>query len=341
MTRARDERCFVSTTTRPPDAYGARASSLVARTAPMDPHGAWILRGPDERSRPPGAVPPRLRLFCLPQAGAGAWCFHGWSARLPPDVEVLPVELPGRNSRASEPADAHPTLQRLASAVLDGVRHLLPGGELPGQPPNPPHYALFGHSLGAWLAYEITCEVLRRRRELGDAIPMPTKLYLSGNRAPRLAGPDRDPDRENPTLAKLPESRFWPAFERRYGANPALRSPEMRARILPILRADFHLAETYRPTNLGRFAFRVPAVAVGAVGDERTTDEGLAAWARHFAPPCEDAGVRFFDVRWVRGVSPEWERRGEAYWGTPHRIVLDYPDELLAFMNDDLRGLTP
>ena len=308
----------------------------------MDPYGAWILRGPEERSRPPGAGPPRLRLFCLPQAGAGAWCFHGWSARLPPDVEVLPVELPGRNSRASEPADAHPTLQRLASAVLDGVRHLLPGGELPGQrPPNPPHYALFGHSLGAWLAYEIACEVFRRRRERGDVIPMPTKLYLSGNRAPCLAGPDRDPDRENPTIANLPESRFWSAFERRYGANPALRSPEMRARIIPVLRADFRLAETYRPTNLGPLSFRVPAVVVGARGDNRTTDEGLAAWARHLAPSHEDAGVCSFDVRWVRGVSPEWERRGKAYWGTPHRIVLDYPDALLALMNEDLRTAMP
>lgn len=308
----------------------------------MDPYGAWILRGPEERSRPPGAGPPRLRLFCLPQAGAGAWCFHNWSAHLPPDVEVLPVELPGRNSRASEPADAHPTLQRLASAVLDGVRHLLPGGELPGQrPPNPPHYALFGHSLGAWLAYEIACEVFRRRRERGDVIPMPTKLYLSGNRAPCLAGPDRDPDRENPTIANLPESRFWSAFERRYGANPALRSPEMRARIIPVLRADFRLAETYRPTNLGPLSFRVPAVVVGARGDNRTTDEGLAAWARHLAPSREDAGVCSFDVRWVRGVSPEWERSGKAYWGTPHRIVLDYPDALLALMNEDLRTAMP
>ena len=74
----------------------------------------------------------------------------------------------------------------------------------------------------------------------------------------------------------------------------------MRARIIPVLRADFRLAETYRPTNLGPLSFRVPAVVVGARGDNRTTDEGLAAWARHLAPSREDAGVCFFDVRWVK-----------------------------------------
>ena len=75
----------------------------------------------------PGRRASRLRLFCLPQAGAGAWCFHN-GARAAPGRRGAPRRAPGRNSRASEPADAHPTLQRLASAVLDGVRHLLPGG---------------------------------------------------------------------------------------------------------------------------------------------------------------------------------------------------------------------
>ena len=227
---------------RPDDAqtcgasYPRRRGRQTRARARIVPRRAHRTDGPVRRVDPsrsrralasPGAGPPRLRLFCLPQAGAGAWCFHnGWSARLPPDVEVLPVELPGRNSRASEPADAHPTLQRLASAVLDGVRHLLPGGELPGQrPPNPPHYALFGHSLGAWLAYEIACEVFRRRRERGDVIPMPTKLYLSGNRrrVARRPGPrprPRKPDhRQPPRIAIL--VRFRAKVRRQPGASLA------------------------------------------------------------------------------------------------------------------------
>ena len=67
-------------------------------------YGRWILQGPNEKTRPPDAPPVRLRLFCVPQAGCGAWSFHGWSRHLPPDVEVMPVELPaGSRSRAFSP----------------------------------------------------------------------------------------------------------------------------------------------------------------------------------------------------------------------------------------------
>ena len=74
--------------------------------APPPPcYAPWVVQGPAE-VRPPGAPPPRVRLVCIGPAGAGACFFHGWGAALPDWVEVLPVELPGRNTRIREPKQA-------------------------------------------------------------------------------------------------------------------------------------------------------------------------------------------------------------------------------------------
>ncbi len=70
----------------------------------------WIVQGPHEVRRPDEA-PPRLRLVCIPPAGFGACYFSGWGAKLPRDIEVLPVELPGRNTRSRE---AKPQVRRAA-----------------------------------------------------------------------------------------------------------------------------------------------------------------------------------------------------------------------------------
>lgn len=186
-------------------------------------YGKWILQGPDEQQRAADAHPVRLRLFCVPQAGCGAWSFHGWSRHLPADVEVMPLELPGRNSRMGESKDAKSVAQ-LASEIVDAIQSLLPAGvgdeaalleeetarvrvteeeaesRRPSDRPSaddadngsvnaqPPPYALFGHSMGAWVVYEMAREIRRRRREEGASLAMPLKLYVCGNRAPHLSG---------------------------------------------------------------------------------------------------------------------------------------------------------
>jgi hypothetical protein len=72
-------------------------------------HGAWAVQSAAEvRAR--DAPPPRVRIACFPSAGSGACLFHGWGAVLPEWAEVLPVELPGRNTRIRErmPVRARP-----------------------------------------------------------------------------------------------------------------------------------------------------------------------------------------------------------------------------------------
>ena len=94
-----------------------------------------------------------MRVLAIPQAGMGAWAFQGWS--LPETVELLPVELPGRNSRMLEPKGQ--SMRQLVSALVDALSHTL--DEKP--------FVVFGHSLGAWMAYEVCVELAQR---LGEGV---------------------------------------------------------------------------------------------------------------------------------------------------------------------------
>jgi surfactin synthase thioesterase subunit len=117
----------------------------------------------------PGA---RLRLVCLPPAGGGASRYRGWPALLPDDVEVVSVQLPGRENRFNEqPIES---MEELVDQLVEGLASYLT------RP-----FALFGHSMGALIAFEL----IRRLRPSGVA---PVHLFASGCRAPHL--PSRSPD---------------------------------------------------------------------------------------------------------------------------------------------------
>ncbi len=157
-------------------------------------YGPWILQGQKER-RKVSDEDPNLRLFCIPQAGMGAWAFHGWQEALGNSIEVMPIELPGRNSRLREKRFTN--MQELVKGIVDNLLN-----EFRKQP-----YCILGHSLGAWIAYEVVCE-LRRRHE-----PLPLKMYVSANRAPHLFSKDHDVDPIH--LHKLSYEAFWKAFTNR------------------------------------------------------------------------------------------------------------------------------
>ncbi|HKV41924.1 MAG TPA: alpha/beta fold hydrolase, partial [Blastocatellia bacterium] len=115
---------------------------------------------------------PRLRLFCFPYAGGGAAAYRTWPRSLPADIEVIPVELPGRGSRLAEPAF------KRVPALIDGLTEAI-------LPVLGTDFAFFGHSMGAVIAFELAREI-RRRRGI-----QPRHLFASGRRAPQI--PDDDP----------------------------------------------------------------------------------------------------------------------------------------------------
>ena len=348
----------------------------------------WILRDPAATSAERGA-PVSLRVICLPQAGCGAWSYHGWQNRLPPHVEVLPVEYPGRNSRLRHPFE-YQSLQDLAIAVVDAIEPLLPAGsdaskDAASKSAAPPPYVLLGWSMGAWLGYEMVLEIARRGRSA-----LPLRVYLGGARSPSLAGPENDVDRETPALSALPSSLFWEAFARRYGTNPDLEASEaLRDLLLPTLRKDFALTEGYEPSteldarnerdgsrdvadtnalsanaatrdaaladdgfsssrielkrrveNAARLP--VPLVAFGARGDPRYDPAQLSAWRNVAALDRQlsltDRGDRSFATDHSRPPTRERlvfaERWFQGRRATPHRLVLDRPDQLMSFLNE-------
>ena len=197
----------------------------------------------------------RLRLVCFPHAGASASVYFRWAQALPAEIELVAVQYPGRAERSREAVPAG--MADLVAGVRDA---LLPGIDQP--------YALFGHSMGAAIAYETALAL----RDAGR--PEPCHLFLSG-RTP--TGPDRTPSPadgdDNAMLAAL----------RSFGGTPAdlLADEEARAMFLPVFRADRRLLETYRPTASTPAApvLSCPVTAITGSHDPLTDVPGAARWA--------------------------------------------------------------
>ena len=194
----------------------------------------------------------RLILLCAPYASGGASVFRSWPTHLP-HVEVIALQLPGREQRVSERP-----MRRLVDVVRAAVPELMHRLDRP--------FALFGHSLGGLLAFEIALEL---RRACAVA---PVKLMVSACRAPQSPPPRRTfdlPDRE--LVATLAD----PRDPRRSLAG----SPELMELMLPSLRADLEIAQTYeyRPRP------PLPCRIVGYYGtdDQQVGAAGMAPWAQH------------------------------------------------------------
>ncbi len=193
----------------------------------------------------------RLRLLCFPYAGGGAMAYRGWAAQVPEEIDVLPVQLPGRERRLREPP-----FTRVKPLVEAAARGLLPLLDRP--------FAVFGHSMGALVGYEVI-HWLQRERGLE-----PVRLLASARRAPQLP-PDPDDD------YKLPDPELIERL-REINGTPAevLDHPELMELMLPLLRADFELNDTYEPT--ARPALACPVTAFGGLEDDEISRGELEAW---------------------------------------------------------------
>ncbi len=223
----------------------AQLTAAAAPVAAIKPQNSnWIV--PGDRT-----LHSHLRLFCFPYAGAGATIFRPWAADLSPDIELCPVQLPGRETRLAEPA-----ITRLAPLVQALAQHLRPHLDRP--------FAFFGHSLGALISFELTRELRRQKA------PVPIHLFISGCRAPQFPDPDRP-------IHRLPEPQFLAALQRLNG-TPAdlLHHPDLMSRFLPALRADFALLETYVYPADQRL--ECPITVFGGTQDPKASPEDLAGW---------------------------------------------------------------
>ena len=175
--------------------------------------GVWIRRtepNPDAK----------LRLFCLPYAGGGASLFRRWAEAVPPEIDILPIQLPGREDRFSEAP-----FNRMFPLVRALVESVYPWLDLP--------FAIFGHSLGALVGFELARYL---RWSLNRT---PEHLFVSACPAPQVS------HQQSPIYA-LPEPDFIAGIRQFHTVPPAfLEEPDLLELFLPLLRADFAVYETY------------------------------------------------------------------------------------------------
>jgi medium-chain acyl-[acyl-carrier-protein] hydrolase len=211
----------------------------------------------------------RLRLICFHCAGYGASLYRPWLDAIPDSIDIVGIQLPGREARIAE--DAFESIDAILDAMQPAIAPLL-------QAP----YAFFGHSMGALLAFALTQRLCIGQRLPGQRLPV--HLFLSGHQAPRL--PPR-----MPPVHDLSDEDFIEALKRYNGTPPELlASRDAMELFLPMLRADLKACEIYDwPDDT---PVSSPITALGGLLDPEVPPEDLDPWAE-YTSSCFD--VRLFD----------------------------------------------
>jgi medium-chain acyl-[acyl-carrier-protein] hydrolase len=205
--------------------------------------------------------PPPLRLICFTHAGGSATNFHPWVKALAPDIDVWAIELPGRGSRFGEPLLDN--LQQASHLIADALSNddLLDGP-----------YAFFGHSMGGLIAYEVA-------QRLGHASNL-KHFFASGCQAPQIKT-DQHP------MSNFTDVQFLDTVIKRYDGIPQelLEEPKLLKILLPILRADIRMVETYEHKK--GIELNCPITVMSGNEDLRATPQLLSGWEQHTQHPFE------------------------------------------------------
>lgn len=193
----------------------------------------------------------KIRLFCFSYAGGGASTFLRWRAHFPKHIDLCAVQQPGREDRNAETPinDLALLIAKIADAIAPHI--------------NVP-YAFFGHCNGALIAFELTRELRRR------GLQAPKHIFVSSFRSPDLKN-------SNQSLHDLPKTRFISNLKA-YGGMPEeiLNNEEIIDSMMPTLRADFSLHETYRYLEEERLDS--PMTILGGLQDNVVRRSELQGW---------------------------------------------------------------
>lgn len=243
---------------------------MMAAVWAPDGGGRWLKRF--DRGGSPGVM-----LFCFHHAGGTAAMFREWPHMMPRSIEPVAVQLPGRADRYLEPPlDAMPPL---VEALVDAIRPLL------DQP-----FAFYGLSMGARVALALT----HRLREL--ALPVPCMLFPANAAPPQRGAGAAEPDaRHDDLIGYLVE----------LGGTPPeiLSEPDLLASLLPTLRADLTLVDTYRFPDAP--PLDVPIRAFAGRDDVEGAPDRMTGWRAETRGRFDLAvvpGGHFFDAAGERQV---------------------------------------
>ncbi|MBB3112263.1 surfactin synthase thioesterase subunit [Paenibacillus phyllosphaerae] len=206
-----------------------------------------------------------VKLYCFPFAGAGASFYNGWNDYFGDSVEVVPVQLPGRERLiAEEPyRDLHTAADAFASMI---------------ETENGAHpVALFGHCfLGATMAFEVA-----RRLESRGTVEL-VRLFISAASTPHSTRTYK--------LSSCADDCFVEEVQNLTGfTHHAFAIPELRELLLPALRADFEMDETYIPAS--RDSIHASITAMYATEDSFVSQEDVARWQA-----CTSGEFELFEV---------------------------------------------
>jgi surfactin synthase thioesterase subunit len=224
-------------------------------------------------------------MYCFPFAGGSPGEFLRWESRLP-DIEILGILPPGRGRRLDEAPFTSAT--ELVGALIREVDFLAP-------------FVLFGHSLGALLAYETA----RALRDAGRVAP--AALIVSAHRPP-------DEPHGDPPIHQLPDAEFRAIVAERYPAPPdeLAEDPELLAQVYQTLRSDLAVFETYRHPAAPPLS--CPILVLSGTADHWSADD-LAGWSRRTTAGCQ--------VHLVDG---------------DHFYLPDHPDDAIRIIADHAAG---
>jgi medium-chain acyl-[acyl-carrier-protein] hydrolase len=222
------------------------------------------------------AKAPSFRLFCFPYAGGSADVYGRWQRWFPEQIDICLVHLPGRGNRLREPAFTR--LVPLVNAIADSII-----GEIDVR------YALYGHSMGALISFELARELFRRQ------VSGPAHVLVSGRCAPQLP-------RSGKTTFNLPDDEFIAHLKSLNGTPPQVfDDPELMDLFLSPLRADFEAVQTYQYTLGERLT--CPITVYGGLQDNVRV-ACYRAWKEQTSAACK---LRMFkgDHFFIRNPGPD------------------------------------
>lgn len=197
----------------------------------------------------------KINLICFHYAGGSASFFAKWNEFVGPNIQLIAVQLPGRRARLHEKPLRR--ISEIVSAFDQAVKPFL----------NKP-FAVIGYSLGSVLAFE-WIRLLQDRQGLA-----PIFFFPMACSAPQIS-------LGYPKIHQMVDKEFLEMMGQLFGAipNSVLSDPDMIAAMLPGMKADIEVLETYRFQENRKL--NVPILAIGGDMDPATTSAGLAAWQEH------------------------------------------------------------
>jgi surfactin synthase thioesterase subunit len=212
----------------------------------------------------------KTKLFCIPYAGGSSNIYNKWKSSLAQDIELCPIELAGRGSRITESnySSLEAAVNDIFNQIVDDI--------------NEYDYAIFGHSLGALLTYELIQKIM----SLGLKSPIHT--FFSGRKPPHIP--------RGESWALLEESKFEEKIMSLGGTPPEFfKYPELKEIFMPLLRSDFALSETI--VDRSEIIPLTTNVSVLLGENEGISSEEAVQWREHTSKECTIhyiAGDHFF-----------------------------------------------